>query len=44
MTRRLADTGVNIEALYLLKSTAEGLEFAIAVDQVEAARSQMTPA
>lgn len=33
MTRRLADTGVNIEALYLLRSTAEGREFAITVDR-----------
>lgn len=38
MARRLADAGVNIEALYLLRSSAEGLEFAIAVDEVPAAR------
>ncbi|MEK7252345.1 MAG: amino acid-binding ACT domain-containing protein [Actinomycetota bacterium] len=33
MARRLADAGVNIEALYLLRSSAEGLEFAVAVDR-----------
>lgn len=37
--RRLADGGVNIEALYLLRSSSEGQEFAIAVDEVSAARS-----
>jgi hypothetical protein len=39
LTRRLADSGVNIEALYLLKSHADGLEFAIAVDELETARA-----
>lgn len=39
LTRRLADSGVNIEALYVLKSHAEGLELAIAVDELAAARS-----
>lgn len=33
MTRRLGDTGVNIEALYLLRSSAEGREFAVVVDR-----------
>lgn len=37
MTRRLADAGVNIDALYLLRSSAEGLEFAIGIDDAEAA-------
>jgi len=32
MTRKLADAGVNIDAMYLLRSTPEGLEFAVAVD------------
>lgn len=32
MTRQLADAGVNIDAMYLLRSTPEGLEFAVAVD------------
>ncbi|HLE39425.1 MAG TPA: amino acid-binding ACT domain-containing protein [Acidimicrobiia bacterium] len=36
MARRLADSGVNIEALYLLRSSAEGLEFAVAVDRPDA--------
>ena len=33
MTRQLADSGVNIDAMYLLRSTPEGLEFAVAVDE-----------
>lgn len=33
MTRRMADTGVNIEAMYLLRSSPEGREYAIAVDR-----------
>ncbi len=36
MTRRLGDSGVNIEAMYLLRSSAEGLEFAVAVDRPDA--------
>ncbi len=32
MTRQLADSGMNIDAMYLLRSTPEGLEFAIALD------------
>lgn len=32
MTRQLADAGLNIDAMYLLRSTPEGLEFAVAVD------------
>lgn len=32
MTRRLADAGINIDAMYLLRTTPEGLEFAMAVD------------
>jgi len=32
MTRRLADAGMNIDAMYLLRTTPEGLEFAVAVD------------
>ena len=39
MTRRLADAKVNIEAMYLLRSSAEGLEFAIAVDEPQRARN-----
>ncbi len=41
MTRRLADAGVNIDAMYLLRSSAEGLEFALAVDNVEPARNHL---
>lgn len=33
MTRQLADAGMNIDAMYLLRSTPEGLEFAIAFDE-----------
>lgn len=36
MARHLADGGVNIEAMYLLRSSAEGLEFAVAVDRPDA--------
>ncbi len=36
MARRLAESGVNIEALYLLRSSAEGFEFAVAVDRPDA--------
>jgi hypothetical protein len=39
MTRRLADAEVNIDAMYLLRSSADGLEFAIAVDEPQRARS-----
>ena len=37
LTRALADAGVNIEAVYVLASSKEGVEFAIAVDQPESA-------
>jgi len=43
MARSLADAGVNIEALYLLRCSAEGLEFAIAVDDPETARRHLAP-
>jgi hypothetical protein len=32
ITRQLANSGANIEAMYLLRTTSDGLEFAIAVD------------
>lgn len=35
LTRSIADAGVNIDALYVLRSNADGLEFAIAVDDAE---------
>jgi hypothetical protein len=41
MTRRLADVGVNIEAMYLLHSSGEGLRFALAVDDHERARDHI---
>jgi hypothetical protein len=37
LTRALADAGVNIDALYVLRSNAEGVELAISVDQPESA-------
>lgn len=36
MTRRLADSGVNIEAMYLLHANGDSLHFAVAVDDHEA--------
>ena len=38
MAEALANTGVNIEAMYLLHSSAEGLHFAVAVDDDETAK------
>ena len=32
ITRQLGDAGVNIDALYVLRSSSEGIELAIAVD------------
>jgi hypothetical protein len=37
MTEALAATGVNIEAMYLLHASAEGLHFAVAVDDPDQA-------
>lgn len=37
MTRMLADAGVNIEAIYVLRSNSDGIEFALSVDQPETA-------
>lgn len=37
MAEALANTGVNIEAMYLLHSSDEGLRFAVAVDDPETA-------
>jgi hypothetical protein len=37
MTRRLADSGVNIEAMYLLHANGDSLHFAVAVDDHETA-------
>ncbi|MEN8233333.1 MAG: ACT domain-containing protein [Actinomycetota bacterium] len=41
VAQRLADAGVNIDSLYLLHSNAEGLHFAITVDDPEAARANL---
>lgn len=38
LTRRLAGSGVNIEALYLLNSHADGQEFALIVGEAEPAK------
>ncbi len=37
LTREIADAGVNIDALYVLRANADGIELAIAVDQPETA-------
>lgn len=37
LTRSIADAGVNIDAIYVLNTTADGIEFAISVDQPESA-------
>lgn len=45
MTRKLAQAGVNIDALYVLRSSAAGLELALAVNDLASSRSQlMAPA
>ncbi|HEX9864267.1 MAG TPA: ACT domain-containing protein [Acidimicrobiia bacterium] len=41
LTRVLADAGVNIDALYVLRSNAEGIELAISIDQPESALSDL---
>jgi hypothetical protein len=41
MTEALAATGVNIEAMYLLHASSEGLHFAVAVDDPDKARDQL---
>lgn len=37
MTRKLADSGINIEAMYLLHANGDSLHFAVAVDDHETA-------
>lgn len=37
LTRMIADTGVNIDAIYVLRANADGIEFAISLDQPESA-------
>lgn len=41
MAEALAATGVNIEAMYLLKASPEGLHFALAVDDPDKADQQL---
>jgi hypothetical protein len=43
MARSLANSGVNIDAMYLLNSCADGLEFAVAVDEPDRARPHLRP-
>ena len=37
LTRLIADVGVNIEAIYVLRANSDGIEFALSVDQPETA-------
>lgn len=37
LTRDIADAGVNIDALYVLRANSDGIELAMAVDQPETA-------
>ncbi len=37
LTRSIADAGVNIDAIYVLRASSEGIEFAISLDQPESA-------
>lgn len=37
LTRLIADVGVNIDAIYVLRANSDGIEFAISVDQPETA-------
>ena len=41
MTRSLADSGINIDAMYLLNSCADGLEYAVAVNEPDRARAHL---
>jgi hypothetical protein len=42
MTRKLADSGINIEAMYLLHANGDSLHFAVAVDDHETAVPHLT--
>ena len=35
LTRLIADAGINIDALYVLRSNAEGIELAVSIDEPE---------
>jgi hypothetical protein len=41
VTQRLADADVNIDSIYLLHSNAEGLHFAMTVDDPELAQAEL---
>ncbi len=41
MTKKLADSGVNIEAMYLLHANGDSLHFAVAVDDHAMAASRL---
>lgn len=41
LTRSIADLGINIDAVYVLRSNADGVEFAISVDEPESALAQL---
>jgi hypothetical protein len=41
VTQRLADAGVNIDSIYLLHSNAEGLHFAVTVDDPDLAKAEL---
>lgn len=43
MARNLADAGINIDAVYLLRCSAEGMEFAIGVDDPGRAAERLAP-
>jgi len=42
LAHRLADAQVNIEAMYLLRTRSDGVEFAVAVDEPEAAVAHLS--
>jgi len=41
LTRLIADAGVNIDALYVLRSTVEGIELAVSIDEPESGLPQL---
>jgi hypothetical protein len=41
LTRLIADAGINIDALYVLRSNAEGIELAISIDQSDEAMTEL---
>ncbi|MBW3667371.1 MAG: ACT domain-containing protein [Actinobacteria bacterium] len=41
LTRAIADAGVNIDAIYVMRANADGVELAIAVDEPDAALPEL---